>query len=108
MGVPGAEMRRSTAQVPGSPIQIEFLEFKGVDRAPLRTRPQDPGSARLQIRVRDLDSAMTTVKRAGAAVVSTGGEPIVIGDLRLALVRELNNLFLVMVQAQSSPPRELK
>ncbi len=31
MNTPGAQVRRSSAQVPGSPLRMEFLEFKNID-----------------------------------------------------------------------------
>src|SRR5262249_30813429 len=49
-GLSNAEVRRSRVQAPGSQLWIQFAEFKGVDRAPLRMRIQDRGAARLQLR----------------------------------------------------------
>jgi len=47
-GLSAAQVRRSRVQAPGSTLWIEFVEFKGVDRTPLRMRIQDRGAARLQ------------------------------------------------------------
>ena len=98
LNTPGAQIRRSTAFVPGSPLQVEFLEFKGVQQKPLGARIQDPGATRLQLRVRDSDVAVKALKTAGGQVVTTGGDgmPINMRGLHLAIVRELNNLFLVI------------
>ena len=103
MNTPKAQFRRSTARIPGSAIQMEFLEFKGIDRKPAGARIQDPGSTRFQLRVRDTDAAVKALKAAGGVVITTGGDggPIDMRGLRVALVREPNNLFLViMSQAQ--------
>jgi uncharacterized glyoxalase superfamily protein PhnB len=106
---PGAQIRRSTAQVPGSALQMEFLEFKNVDQKALDARIQDPGAARLQLRVRDSDATVKALTAAGGRVITTSGDggPIDMRGLRVALVRELDNLFLViMTQAQRQlPPR---
>jgi predicted enzyme related to lactoylglutathione lyase len=98
MNTPGAQIRRTSAQVPGSPLEIDFLEFKGIDRKPINARIQDPGATRLQLRVRDVDSTVKSLKAAGGQVVTTGGDggPINMRGLRVAIVRELNNLFLVI------------
>ena len=79
-------------------MQLEFLEFRGVDRSPLRTRILDPGSTKYPLRVRDLDSAISKLKSTGATVVSLNGEPIVVRNVRYAIVHDLNNLFLIMTQ----------
>jgi hypothetical protein len=98
MNTPGAQIRRTSAFVPGSPLQVDFLEFKGIERKPLSARIQDPGATRLQLRVRDSDAAVKALKTAGGQVVTTGGNdgPIDMRGLHLAIVRELNNLFLVI------------
>ena len=98
MNTPGALIRRTAAQVPGSPLEINFLEFKGIDRKPINARIQDPGATRLQLRVRDVDTTVKSLKAAGGQVVTTGGDggPINMRGLRVAIVRELNNLFLVI------------
>jgi catechol 2,3-dioxygenase-like lactoylglutathione lyase family enzyme len=107
MATPNAQVRRSTAMVPGSTLQVEFLEFKGIERNPIGARIQDPGATRLQLRVRDSDAAVKLLTAAGGTVITTGGDggPINMRGLRLALVRELNNLFLViMAQGAPAPP----
>jgi catechol 2,3-dioxygenase-like lactoylglutathione lyase family enzyme len=99
-GTPGAQFRQSSGQIPGTSVRITFIEFKGIDRKPLQTRVQDPGTAILQLRVRDVDSALKTLKAGGATVVSTGGEPVSLGTRRLVIVRDPNNLFLELLPAQ--------
>jgi hypothetical protein len=85
---------------------MELLEFKGVDRKPAGPRIQDPGATRFQIRVKDTDAAVSALKAAGGVVVTTGGNggPIDMRGLRVALVREPNNLFLV-IMSQAAQPR---
>jgi len=100
----GAEFRRATAQIPGSTVQMEFFEFRGIERKAITPRIQDSGATRLQLRVRDTDAAVKTLVGAGGVVTTTGGNggPIDMRGLRVALVRDLNNLFLViMAQGQT-------
>jgi len=54
-GLSKAEVRRSRVLAPGSTQWIEFVEYKGVDRTPLRMKIQDRGAARLQVRVQNID-----------------------------------------------------
>jgi catechol 2,3-dioxygenase-like lactoylglutathione lyase family enzyme len=99
MGLSGAQFRVTTAAVPGVPQQIlEFIEFKGTDRAPLRTRIQDPGSSRIQLRVGDMTAALSGFKAAGGTVISTHGQPVLVNNVPSAIVREMNNIFVVLQQ----------
>ena len=97
-GSPGAQFRQSRLQVPGTSDSIRLIEFKNIDRKPLGTRLQDPGMAMLQVMVRNVDSLLKTLKAGGAAVVTIGGEPVNMGPLRIAVVRDPNNLFLELIQ----------
>src|SRR5262249_26881569 len=82
MAISNAQFRLTRAPVPGVPQQVlEFIEFKGIDRAPLRTRIQDPGSSRIQLRVSDLGKAIAGFKAAGGVVTSTDGKPVVLNDI---------------------------
>jgi hypothetical protein len=76
-------------------LWIEFVEFNGVDRTPLRMRIQDRGAARLQLRVQDAEAAALAMKAAGLKVVSEGGVAVPIPpNLKGALVADPNNFFL--------------
>jgi hypothetical protein len=88
-------VRRSRAQAPGSALWIEFVEFKEVDRKPLRMRIQDRGAARLQLRAQNVDAVVDAMKRAGLTVVSHGGTAVPIPpNLKGTLVADPNNFFL--------------
>jgi len=94
-GLPTAQARRSRVQAPGSTLWIEFVEFKGIERVPLRMKIQDRGAARLQLRVQDAEVAAATMKAAGLKVVSEGGVAVPIPpNLKGALVADPNNFFL--------------
>jgi catechol 2,3-dioxygenase-like lactoylglutathione lyase family enzyme len=88
-------IRRSRIQAPGSTLWIELIEFKGVDRTPLRMRIQDRGAARLQLRVQDVDAVVTAVKAAGLRIATESGVAVPIPpNLKGALVVDPNNFFL--------------
>jgi catechol 2,3-dioxygenase-like lactoylglutathione lyase family enzyme len=100
---PGAQYRSTVLQIPGTQVSIEFPQFKDIDRKPLHTRLQDPGTAVLQLEVRNVDNAVKTLKGAGVEVISVGGEPVDVtistgATLRIAIVRDPNNLFLELIQ----------
>lgn len=104
MGLKGSQLRLTTAQVPGSPLRLEFVEVKGVERTPIRPRLQDPGAVRFQLRLRDLDTTLGKLKATGAAVVSSGGNPAALnGGVRAAIAPDPNGIFFVLMQA--APPR---
>jgi catechol 2,3-dioxygenase-like lactoylglutathione lyase family enzyme len=97
-GTPGARFRQSRLQVPGTAFSITAIEFRDIERKPHSARLQDPGTAMLQLMVADIDSLLKTLKAGGATVVSVGGEAVTMGALRLAVVRDPNNLFLELIQ----------
>lgn len=102
-GTPGAQFRRTAAQIPGTSVMMAFMEFKDIDRKALHTRVQDPGTPILQVRVADVDAVTKAWKAAGGEVISEGGEPIEgPNGTRFCIVRDPNNLFLELFQA---PPR---
>jgi catechol 2,3-dioxygenase-like lactoylglutathione lyase family enzyme len=97
-GTPGAQFRQSKLQVPGASMPITLIEFKGINRKSLSSRLQDPGMSMLQVMVRDLDGLLKTLKAGGATIVSVGGEAVTMGPLRLAVIRDPNNLFLELIE----------
>jgi hypothetical protein len=102
-GTPGMQFRRSTALIPGSAFQMEFLEFKAAGQKPAHTAIHDPGASVLRLRVRDLDRLVAGLKAAGDPIVSAGGQPVSIGRSRAVIVREVNNLFIQPMQAAPAP-----
>ena len=99
-GAPGAAVRQSRATIPGSSTGFTLIEFKNVSRTPLSGRVQDPGTAILQLRVRDVDALVKKMKAAGVPIVTTGGEAVEIRPgLKIVIVRDPNNLMLELLQA---------
>lgn len=99
-GLSNAEVRRSRVQAPGSPLWIELVEFKGVDRAAARMRIQDRGAARLQLRTQNIDALVNAVKISGLTVVSQGAVAVPIPpNLKGALVADPNNFFLTLFES---------
>ncbi len=107
LGVSGAQYRAGIMQVPTTGLTFEIIDFKGIDRRKVRGDLEDPGSTRIQLRVRDVDAAVAAFERFGGAVVSTGGKPLELpvpgSAIKVAIVREPDNLFVVLIGAP--PPK---
>jgi len=98
-GAPGASFRQSGATIPGTSARLTLIEFKNIARTPLKGRTQDPGTAILQLTVRDVTALTAKLKAAGVPVVTTGGAPVDLGNnLKIAIVRSPDNLLLELVQ----------
>jgi catechol 2,3-dioxygenase-like lactoylglutathione lyase family enzyme len=102
-GTPGMQFRRSTALIPGSAFQMEFLEFKASGQKPAHPAIHDPGASVLRLRVRDLDRVLAALHATGDPIVSSGGQAVSIGRSRAVILREANNLFLQPMQAGPAP-----
>lgn len=98
-GVPGAAWRQCSTTIPGSNVRMSTIEFKNTDRKPLRSRVPDPGTALIQLRVRDIDGLVKKLKAGGGAVVAPDGEPVSIGAAKIAVVRDPNNFYLELISA---------
>jgi len=98
-GAPGASFRQSRATIPGTSTAFTLIEFTNVPRTPLRGRVQDPGTAILQLRVRDVDALVKKMKTADVPIVTTGGEAVEIRPgLKIVIVKDPNNLMLELMQ----------
>jgi catechol 2,3-dioxygenase-like lactoylglutathione lyase family enzyme len=99
-GLSSAEVRRSRVQAPGSELWLEFVEFKGVDRTPLRMHIRDRGAARLQLRTQNIDAMVNAVKSAGLTILTQGGGAVPIPpNLKGSLVADPNNFFVSLFES---------
>jgi len=97
-GAAGAHFRQRRLQVPGTSAAMTLIEFRNIERKALSPRLQDPGMAMLQLMVRDLDGLLGTLKAGGATILAADGAAATLGALRLAVVRDPNNLFLELIE----------
>jgi catechol 2,3-dioxygenase-like lactoylglutathione lyase family enzyme len=103
LGLKGAHYRDTTALVPGSSFQVHFFEFKGKDIHPVvQSRPQDPGTPVLRLRVRDEEATLKALAAVGVHVASHGGEFVTlrnpVNTQRAAIVSAPDNLFMQILQ----------
>ena len=109
LGLTDGQYRVGMLEVPTTGLVFEVIDFKGIDRKTVRGNIQDPGSTRIQLQVRDVDAAIDTLKRHGGTVVSTGGATVNLpgrggATTKVAIVRDPDNLFLVLLQAAPPAP----
>src|SRR5262249_16077066 len=96
-------------QVPGSGLQFTLIDFKGVERKTKLAGIQDPGCTRIQLRVADIDAAVAELGKSGGAFISTGGNsldlPARANTIKGGIVRDPDNLFLVLIHTPPAAPR---
>jgi catechol 2,3-dioxygenase-like lactoylglutathione lyase family enzyme len=86
------------ANIPGSSVHWDFIEFKNVDRKPFHLKTSDPGAPVFSLRVRDVDAALKAVQAGGGVIVSIGGEPVKVGNGRNIFVRDPDGFLLELAQ----------
>jgi catechol 2,3-dioxygenase-like lactoylglutathione lyase family enzyme len=103
LGLASGQYRVGLQNVPASGLMFDFVDFRNVERNNVQGRIQDFGSTRVQLRVRDIDAAIAVFERFGGEVVSTGGKALALPagntTLQVAIVRDPNNLFVVLIEA---------
>ena len=104
----GASFRAATFRIPGANFGWELTEFTGAARKADRFAIQDPGSATLALRVRDIEKVMAKLKAAGAQVVTTGGAPVnptgnPNSKMREVVVRDPDGFFVELQQPDPIP-----
>jgi catechol 2,3-dioxygenase-like lactoylglutathione lyase family enzyme len=101
-----AYYRRAYGVVPGSNLQMEIIEVQGVTRRHGHSRPQDPGTSILRLRVSDIDGAIAALKEQNVKVVTTGGVPVSLANAnatqRYVILELPDNIFLQLVQVVGS------
>lgn len=109
-GLPASgELRTATVTIPGTSHTLDLVQFRGVGSrlAAAPSRIQDPGSYRLQLTFKSIDDTLQALAAEGVRTISTGGRPVAMTfggrPWRLAIVPDLQNLFLIVQQA---PPRD--
>ena len=106
-GTPDGRMRWNHVPYPGSSWRSEFLEFTEIERSAAQLRIQDPGTATVVLRVRDIDALVATLKQAGTPVLTRGGAPVTMqaatGTYRAIIVRDPDGHFVEFRQPEQIP-----
>lgn len=102
--IPGAKERHQSARVAGIRTTVEAMEIQQVEHKTVTLRIQDPGNATLVLMVRNVDTTLARVTKAGYPVVTTGGKPVALDDgTRAVVVRDVDNRFIELRQPPSIP-----
>lgn len=97
----GAAFLRTTMSMPGTDLDMAFLEFSGIYRKRLQSQVQDPGTALLQLYVDDVPGMIERLVDSGGELITAGGGAVDFGGgILLAIVRGPDNLYLELM-----PPR---
>jgi len=73
------QFRMAMALIPGSPVVMEFIEYKGHNRKFVRPHIQDPGSAHILFMSKDVDIVIPRMKAAGIKTMGSTNAPVFIG-----------------------------
>ena len=102
--VPGAQTRYTWLKIPGSPMAVELIEYKDIDRKPVLPRFQDPGATTLSVRVRELDGTIARLKTLGGRVITVAGVPAEIGGRsRIVFMQDPDGFVIELSQALAPP-----
>jgi hypothetical protein len=103
----GSQMRSANFLAPGSPLRLDFVEYKDVDRTPTpRWRMQDPGSASLVFLVRDLDKEIAKLKTANIRIIGDDKDVApfrLASTARMAFAQDPDGFFFGLAQPQMVP-----
>ena len=100
---PGAQSLFTTLPVPGSPLGVEIIEYRNIERQPVARRFQDPGAANVVLTVRDIDTIVLRARKMGARINTTGGLPASLPDgSRVILLQDPDGFFVELVQPSAA------
>lgn len=73
------QFRMAMALIPGSPVVMEFIEYKSHLKNFVRPHIQDPGTAHILFMSKDVDIVMPRMRAAGLHTLSATDAPVFIG-----------------------------
>jgi catechol 2,3-dioxygenase-like lactoylglutathione lyase family enzyme len=108
VNAPGAKLQVAVFKITGAAFGWELTHFGGIGLRPGQARPTDPGAADLMLQVRDLDTMLEALKKAGAPIVSRNGAPVQIdspgGRFRSVMVRDPDGYLVEVDQGAAGQP----
>lgn len=108
---PAAKARQATLIIPGSNLQLQLIEFSGIEGKPFTQRLYDPGVTRFSIQVRDIDRAFDRVKDRGIVVDTTSAGPVFTqrprNNTRAVMMRDPDGFVFEFVQAGTLPETDV-
>jgi glyoxylase I family protein len=96
---PGAEIRLGTMLIPGSPVSVEFMQYRNIECKKYRPEFWDIGVAHLLFMVKDMDVIMPRIKAAKLKPLNRSGDPVFIAPtVRAIFVRDPNGLIVEFME----------
>ena len=104
-GVPAtAQYRKSTALITSSNLYMDFYEYRGVDRTPMKAVIHDPGVAIMRLMVKDISASLKGAKALGMPIVNWSGEPTMEAGFWFFMARDPNYFFFQVQQPSEIRP----
>ena len=101
----------SAAAAAQDQIYLEAFEYRNIDRRQAVPSLTSPGASSLRLIVRDLDGVVAAAKRAGASILTRGGEPVAVpppagrpGTARAIVIRDPDGYPVELMQIVPEPP----
>ena len=92
---PGAEYRYGATIVPGSPVVLEFIQYRGIQQKTLTPILQDIGTGHILFMVGDMNKFTSRLAAAGMKTLAESGKPVFIAPTVHALfTTDPNNFFI--------------
>lgn len=70
VGYPGVTLEMAILAIPGTEVQLEIIEYRGVERAPVDPATANPGTAHFSLFVDNIDELYTRLSGQGVEFVS--------------------------------------
>ena len=95
---PGAEYRYGAALVPGSPVYLEFVQFRGISQKKNKLAMHDIGGAHVLFMAEDANVVMERMNAIGQKTVATSNKPVYIAPTAPALfTQDMNNFIMEFI-----------
>jgi len=108
---PSASARAAVLEIPGSNLQLQLVQFSGIDGKAFTQQLYDPGITRFSIQVRDIDKAFARVKDRGVTVNTTSAGPVYTqrprNNTRAVMMHDPDGFVFEFVQADPLPQTDV-
>jgi len=101
-GTRGSRFRSAFLRLPGAAFGHELSEFLDIDQRPVRADIWAPGATMSIFHVRDVDRVVTALKKAGAEIITRGGMPVRVGQVRAVVARDPDGHLVQAVESATS------
>jgi len=106
-----ARARAATLHIPGSNLQLQLIQFSGIEGKPFTQHHYDPGVTRFSVQVRDVYRAFNRVKDRGVTIDSTSAGPVFTqrpnGNTQAVMLRDPDGFVLEFVEAGVMPQTDV-